>query len=161
MSKEPITKHGYDKLYDELRDLKEVQRVNIAKEINIARSHGDLKENSEYHAAKEKQGFIEKRIVTLSTMLPNLKVIDPFEIDHSKVSFGSTIKILNLDTNKEFIYTIVGSAESDPSKGLISFASPIANSLLGKKVGDEVEITLPNGQCEYEILEVFYKEITF
>lgn len=159
--KEPITQYGYEKLTSELKNLKEVERPNIVKEIDIARSHGDLKENAEYHAAKEKQLFIEARINELSLMLANAQVIDPSSLEHQKVSFGSTVKILNLDNDKTFSYTIVGSIESDPSKGLISFGSPIAKSLIGKSVGDEVSITLPSGETDFEILEISYQEITF
>lgn len=159
--KEPITQYGYEKLTSELKNLKEVERPNIVKEIDIARSHGDLKENAEYHAAKEKQLFIEARINELSLMLANAQVIDPASLEHQKVSFGSTVKILNLDNDKTFSYTIVGSIESDPSKGLISFGSPIAKSLIGKSVGDEVSITLPSGETDFEILEISYQEITF
>ncbi len=159
--KEPITQYGYEKLTSELKNLKEVERPNIVKEIDIARSHGDLKENAEYHAAKEKQLFIEARINELSLMLANAQVIDPSTLEHQKVSFGSTVKILNLDNDKIFSYTIVGSIESDPSRGLISFGSPIAKSLIGKSVGDEVSITLPNGETDFEILEINYQKITF
>ncbi len=159
--KEPITQYGYEKLTSELKNLKEVERPNIVKEIDIARSHGDLKENAEYHAAKEKQLFIEARINELSLMLANAQVIDPSSLEHQKVSFGSTVKILNLDNDKTFSYTIVGSIESDPSRGLISFGSPIAKSLIGKSVGDEVSITLPSGETDFEILEISYQEITF
>lgn len=159
--KEPITQYGYEKLTSELKNLKEVERPNIVKEIDIARSHGDLKENAEYHAAKEKQLFIEARINELSLMLANAQVIDPASLEHQKVSFGSTVKILNLDNDKTFSYTIVGSIESDPSRGLISFGSPIAKSLIGKSVGDEVSITLPSGETDFEILEISYQEITF
>lgn len=161
MSKEPITQHGYEKLCAELKDLKENQRPNIVTEIEVARSHGDLKENAEYHAAKEKQLFIEARINDLSLLLANAQIIDPSTLSHDKVSFGSSVKILNLDTEKVFSYTIVGSIESDPSRGLISFGSPIAKSLIGKKVGDEVSIVLPNGENDFEILEICYKPIEF
>ncbi|WP_104697743.1 MULTISPECIES: transcription elongation factor GreA [unclassified Helicobacter] len=161
MSKEPITQHGYEKLCAELKDLKENQRPNIVAEIEVARSHGDLKENAEYHAAKEKQLFIEARINDLSLLLANAQIIDPSTLAHDKVSFGSSVKILNLDTQKTFSYTIVGSIESDPSKGLISFGSPIAKSLIGKEVGDEVSIVLPSGENDFEILEICYKPIEF
>lgn len=161
MNKEPMTAYGYQVLCDELNNLKEVERSNIVKEIDIARSYGDLKENAEYHAAKDKQLFIEARIAELGEMLLNAQVIDPSELAHDKVSFGSTVKILNLDTDKETTYTIVGGIESDPSRGLISFGSPIAKSLLGKTEGDEVTIRLPNGESEFEILEVCYKPIVF
>lgn len=161
MAKEPITQYGYEKLCAELKDLKEVQRPHIIKEIDIARSHGDLKENAEYHAAKEKQLFIEARINDLSLLLANLQIIDPATLSHEKVSFGSCVKILNLDTEKSFSYTIVGSIESDPTKGLISVGSPIAKSLMGKSVGDEVSIVLPSGECDFEVLEICYKPIEF
>lgn len=161
MNKEPMTSYGYQILCDELKNLKEVERPNIIKEIDIARSYGDLKENAEYHAAKDKQLFIEARIAELGEMLLNAQVIDPSQLNHDKVSFGSTVRILNLDTDKETTYTIVGGIESDPSRGLISFGSPIARSLLGKTQGDEVSITLPSGESDFEILEVCYKPITF
>lgn len=161
MNKEPMSMHGYNKICAELKQLKEVERPNIVKEIDIARGHGDLKENAEYHAAKEKQRFIEARIVDLSEIIANAQVIDPSTLVHNKVSFGSTIKILNLDNDKEFSYTIVGSVESDPAKGLISFGSPIAKSLIGKSKGDAVSIQLPNGESDFEILDIYYKEICF
>ncbi|GHR92338.1 transcription elongation factor GreA [Helicobacter pylori] len=161
MNKEPMSMHGYNKICAELKQLKEVERPNIVKEIDIARGHGDLKENAEYHAAKEKQRFIEARIVDLSEIIANAQVIDPSALVHNKVSFGSTIKILNLDNDKEFSYTIVGSVESDPAKGLISLGSPIAKSLIGKSKGDAVSIQLPNGESDFEILDVYYKEICF
>ncbi len=161
MSKEPMSMHGYNKICAELKQLKEVERPNIVKEIDIARGHGDLKENAEYHAAKEKQRFIEARIVDLSEIIANAQVIDPSVLPHDKVSFGSTIKILNLDNDKEFSYTIVGSVESNPAKGLISFGSPIAKSLIGKSKGDAVSIQLPNGESDFEILDIYYKEICF
>ncbi|RDU60572.1 transcription elongation factor GreA [Helicobacter marmotae] len=156
-----MTNYGYEKLCAELKNLKEVQRPAIVVEIDIARSHGDLKENAEYHAAREKQAFIEARINELGLMLSAAQIIDPASLPHDKVSFGSSVKILNLDTDKEFVYTFVGSMESNPSKGLISVSSPIAKALLGKKKGDEVSITLPSGENEFEILDVFYKAIVF
>ncbi|AFI05390.1 transcription elongation factor GreA [Helicobacter cetorum] len=161
MNKEPMSMHGYNKICAELKQLKEVERPNIVKEIDIARGHGDLKENAEYHAAKEKQRFIEARIVDLSEIIANAQVIDPGTLTHHKVSFGSTVKILNLDNDKEFSYTIVGSVESNPAKGLISFGSPIAKSLIGKSKGDEVSIQLPSGESDFEILDIYYKEICF
>ena len=138
-----------------------MERPRIVVEIDVARSHGDLKENAEYHAAREKQAFIEARINELGLMLANAQIINPATLSHDKVSFGSSVKIVNLDTDKEFIYTLVGSMESNPSKGLISVSSPIAKALMGKAVGDEVSIVLPNGENEFEILEIFYKDIIF
>ncbi|PAF52654.1 transcription elongation factor GreA [Helicobacter sp. 13S00477-4] len=161
MNKEPMSQYGYEKLCAELKNLKEIERPNIVKEIDIARQHGDLKENAEYHAAKEKQLFIEARINDLSETLNNAQVIDPATLPHNKVSFGSTVKILNLENDKEFIYTIVGSVESNPANGLISFGSPIAKSLIGKMKGDEITIKLPGGESDFEILEIYYRKIEF
>ena len=161
MATEPMTNYGYEKIVAELKNLKEVERPRIVVEIDVARSHGDLKENAEFHAAREKQAFIEARINELGLMLANAQIINPATLSHDKVSFGSSVKIVNLDTDKEFIYTLVGSMESNPSKGLISVSSPIAKALMGKAVGDEVSIVLPNGENEFEILEIFYKDIIF
>ena len=158
---EPMTEHGYNEICAKLKQLKEVERPHIVKEIDIARSHGDLKENAEYHAAREKQAFIERRIAELSAILANIKIIDPSAYEHKSVSFGSTVKLIEIDTQKEFEYTIVGSYESNPDKGYISFHSPIAKSIIGKNVGDEVSIKLPRGESEFEIIEIFYREIEF
>ncbi len=156
-----MSAYGYEKICAELKRLKEIERPQIVKEIDRAREHGDLKENAEYHAAKEKQAFIEARINDLSRILANAQVIDPATLSHQKVSFGSTVKILNLDNDKEFSYTIVGSVESDPARGLISFGSPIAKSLMGKSKGDEVTVILPSGENEFEILDIYYKDIDY
>lgn len=161
MSKEAMTQYGYNKICAELKQLKDIERPKNVIEIDTARAHGDLKENAEYHAAREKQRLIESRIAELSSMLSNAQIIDPATLKHDKVSFGSSVKIVNLDTDKEFLYTLVGGIESNPTKGLISVASPIARALMGKVVGEEVSITLPNGENEFEILEIFYKDIDF
>lgn len=156
-----MTEYGYNKLCAELKNLKEVERPYIVKEIDIARSHGDLKENAEYHAAREKQAFIEARIAELGEILANVQLINPASYQHNVVSFGSTITMQNLDDDKKVQYTIVGSYESNPEKGYISFHSPIAKSILGKSVGDEVSVKLPKGESEFEILDITYKEIVF
>ena len=159
--KEPMTEYGYEKLCAELKNLKEVERPHIVKEIDIARAHGDLKENAEYHAAREKQAFIEARIADLSQILANVQIIDPASYEHKSVNFGSTIILQDLESEKKFQYTIVGSYESDPEKGYISFHSPIAKSVIGKNKGDEVSIKLPRGESDFEILDIFYEEIRF
>lgn len=161
MEKEPMTEHGYNEICAKLKNLKEVERPNIVKEIDIARSHGDLKENAEYHAAKEKQAFIEARIAELSEILSKVKIIDPSSYAHNSVSFGSTVVLKDLESDKDYEYTIVGSYESNPEKGYISFHSPIAKSIIGKNKGDEVSIKLPRGECDFEIIDISYKEIEF
>jgi len=158
---EPMTKFGYEKLQAELNSLKQVERPAIVKAIEEAVAMGDLKENAEYHAAKERQSQIDDRLEDISSILINAKIVDPSSLEHSRVSFGSTVLLCDLSTDEELSYTIVGSCESNPSMGLISFSSPVAKALLGKEEGDEVNMVLPGGKREYEVLDVSYKEIVF
>ncbi len=149
----------YRKLSEELEHLKNVERAAIAKVIDEARALGDLKENAEYHAAKDKQGLMEARIVELQDLLARAKVIDPSTLAHERVSFGSTVVLIDHDSDEEVQYTIVGSQESDPSRGLISIQSPMAKALLGKEEGDEVELQLPSGRKRFDVEEVKYVAI--
>jgi transcription elongation factor GreA len=158
---QPMTLFGYNKLQAEVKDLKEVKRPAVVKAIEEALEHGDLKENAEYHAAKEAQKNIDNRLAELADILGNSQIVDPSELEHSRVSFGSTVVVTDLNTDEEFTYTIVGGCESDPDKGLISFNSPLAKQLLGKEEGDEVKVRLPSGEKEFEIDEINYKEIVF
>ena len=161
MQKEPMTAYGYERICRELKELKEVERPQIVREIDIARAHGDLKENAEYHAAKERQLFIEARIGELSEMLARTQVVDPASLKHDKIGFGSTFKVMDIDSERTFEYTVVGASESNPDRGLISFQSPLVRQLLGKEAGDEVHVLMPSGEVDYEVLEVYYKEIRF
>jgi len=154
---ELMTSVGYDILVSELKDLKTNQRPKIVEEIDIARSHGDLKENAEYHAAKEKQSFIDGRISELSALLTKAKIVDPSKLDHSRICFGSTVKIINLDTQKITTYTLSGILESNPDENIIYYNTPIGTQLINKKVGDIAEINLPTGLNELEILDISYK----
>jgi len=149
----------YNKLSEELEQLKNVERAAIAKVIDEARALGDLKENAEYHAAKDRQGLMEARIVELQDLLARAQVIDPAKLAHERVSFGSTVVLLDHATDEEISYTIVGSQESNPSAGLISIQSPMAKALLGKEEGDEVELQLPGGKKRFDVEEVKYVEI--
>ena len=159
--KEPMTKFGFEKLSKELEYLKKEARPQVAIEIETARQLGDLKENAEYHAAREKQAHIERRIAELSDILSRAVVVDPTQHSHDRVAFGSTVYLLDLDTDEEVKYTIVGAPEADPNKGLISFHSPLAKALIGKSTGDEVEVKLPGGEKVYEITKICYENICF
>jgi transcription elongation factor GreA len=156
-----MTLFGYNKLQAEVKDLKEVKRPAVVKAIEEALEHGDLKENAEYHAAKEEQKNIDNRLEELGELLGNSRIVDPSELEHAKVSFGSTVVVCDTDTDEEMTYTIVGGCESNPSIGLISFSSPLAKQLLGHEEGDEFKVKLPNGERELEIIEVRYQEIVF
>ena len=157
MNKEPMTVLGHELLLAELKKLKGSDRPEVIKAIAEARAHGDLKENAEYHAAKEQQGFIEGRIKELEGKLSHVQVIDVTEIDAGgKVIFGSTIRLLDDDTETEIVYRIVGQDEADIKAGLISYTSPIARALISKSEGDAVEFKAPDGDKSYEVIEVSY-----
>ncbi len=154
-----MLKETYNRLSEELEQLKSVERGVIAQVIDEARAQGDLKENAEYHAAKEKQGLMEARIAELTDVVGRAQVVDPSTFAHTRVSFGSTVQLTDQNTDEEICYTIVGGQESNPTKGLISIQSPMARALLGKEEGDEVSLTLPSGKRTYDIEEVSYVEI--
>lgn len=157
MSKVPVTLRGHEMMQAELKKLKSEDRPAVIKAIAEARAHGDLKENAEYHAAKEEQGFIEARIKDFEGKLSHIQVIDVTTIDaRGKVIFGSTVVILDENTEKETTYTIVGEDEADIKSGLISYTSPIARALIGKSEGDEIEFQAPDGLKTFEILNVRY-----
>lgn len=158
MQKEPMTSQDYDKLTQTLNDLKLVQRPKILVAIEEARQLGDLKENAEYHAGKEDQANIDKKIAEFDDLITRVVILDPASFSHDKISFGSTIKLVDVDTDEEITYTIVSSLHSNPEAGLISFHSPLAKQLLGKSEGDEFIATLPGGKKEFEVLEVYFDE---
>jgi len=149
-----MTKEGKQKLEQELENLKTVKRKEVVERIKIARSFGDLSENSEYDSAKEEQAFVEGRITTLENMIRNAKIIEESEMDSGIVSLGKTITFVELPNGDEETYSIVGSAEADPFEGKISNDSPIAKSLLGKKVGDEVTVQTPGGEMNVRIVTI-------
>jgi transcription elongation factor GreA len=155
MSKVPMTKLGEQKLRKELETLKTIERPRIIAAISEARAHGDLKENAEYHAAREQQSFAEGRIKEITSKLSNAQVIDILAIKHSgRVIFGTTVEIVNIDTDVETAYMIVGDDEANIKEKKISISSPIARALIGKSEGDVVSVVVPGGDVEYEILEV-------
>lgn len=153
----PITPEGYQKLQEELGKLLKVDRPKNIKDISEARAHGDLSENAEYHAAKERQSFIEGRIRELQSRLALAEVIDPSRINQSRVAFGAKVKVLDTEANEEHVFTLVGPDEADVKNGKISINSPVGKSLLGKEVGDAVVIRAPAKTMEYEILEINFE----
>ncbi len=159
VQKEPMLRSTYVKLSEELENLKTTKRGVIAAIIDEARAQGDLKENAEYHAAKDEQGLMEARIAELTDVVGRAQVVDPATLAHVRISFGSTIQLTDQNTDEEMTYTIVGRQESNPGKGLISIQSPMAKVLLGKEEGDEVTIVLPSGKKTYDIEKVSYVEI--
>lgn len=158
MSKVPMTVRGAELLRDELKKLKSEDRPRVIQAIAEAREHGDLKENAEYHAAKEQQGFIEGRIKEIEGKLSNIQVIDVTTVDAGgRIVFGSTVELIEEDSNEKKVYKIVGEDEADIKTGMISYTSPIARALIGKNEGDEVSFSAPGGEKHYEVIEVRYE----
>ncbi|MFH1809883.1 MAG: transcription elongation factor GreA [Pseudomonadota bacterium] len=153
----PMTVRGYEALKQELLQLKSVERPRNVADIEEARSHGDLSENAEYHAAKERQGFLAARIGELETKISAAQVIDPTTLSGDRVKFGATVSVLDLDTDEEVTYQIVGEDEANAERGSISIKSPIARALIGKEEGDEVKVQTPKGVRMMEIQTVEYK----
>jgi len=149
----PITPKGVQKLKEELGRLKE-ERPKISREIGVAREHGDLSENAEYHAAKERQGMVEARIKDIEDKLGRAEIIDPSRLSGDKVSFGATVDLSNVDTDEAVTYQIVGAEEANVNEGLISISAPLARALIGRQVGDEVRVKLPAGERCYEIVDI-------
>ena len=157
MDKIPITVKGLENLKSELEDLKNVQRPKVVEAIAEARSHGDLKENAEYHAAKEQQSLIESRVIAINDLIARANVIDVTKIENNgKVIFGATIKLQDLDADKTISYKLVGQDEADIKKNLIFFKSPIGKALIGKDKGEMITVNTPSGEKNFEILKVEY-----
>lgn len=156
---EAMSLDGYDVLVEEFKYLLEEEKPKVAQEKLVAAAQGDRSENADYHAAKEKLRFIDKRLFYLNKMIQNSKIIDPSLHSHTKVSFGSTVRVINIDTDDEEVYTLCGVLESEPENGLISIHSPLAKAMIGKKVGDEFRVKLPKENKEYEIESIEYKNI--
>ncbi len=157
MSKTPMTVYGAEKLRTELNDLKSVQRPRVIQAIAEAREHGDLKENAEYHAAREQQSFIEGRIQEIEGKLSHAQIIDPRTLSGNKVLFSATVELLDLETDTEVTYQIVGEDEANIKEGKISVTSPIARALIGKEVDDVASFQAPGGEKEYEIISVKFE----
>ncbi len=151
-----MTPQGQVRLREELKRLKEIEIPQVIKDIGTAREHGDLKENAEYHAARDRQGMLNARVANIEQSLSRAEVIDPTKITSDKVQFGARLKLTNIDTGEQVAYQIVGPDEADLNQGRISVASPLARALLGHFVGEEVKVTLPAGEREYEILAISY-----
>ncbi len=157
MTKVPMTIRGAEMLREELKKLKSDDRPKVIQAIAEARAHGDLKENAEYHAAKDQQGFIEGRIKEIEAKLSNTQIIDVTAIDaKGRVVFGSTVDLLDVQSDEQSTYKIVGEDEADINAGLISFSSPIARAMIGKNEGDDVSFSAPGGEKQYEVIKVKY-----
>ncbi|MCP5410688.1 MAG: transcription elongation factor GreA [Alphaproteobacteria bacterium] len=156
MEKIPMTAAGFKGLEDELQRLKNVERHEVIKAIAEARAHGDLSENAEYHAAKERQSFIEGRVLELEDQIGRADIIDVSKLSGDSVKFGATVTLVDEDTEEERKFQIVGDVESDAKRGKISLSSPIARALIGKSVGDTVEVAAPGGARSYEIVKVAF-----
>jgi transcription elongation factor GreA len=156
MERIPMTRRGFEQLNDELNHLKSVERPEIIKAIAEAREHGDLSENAEYHAARERQSFIEGRVAELEDKVSRAEVIDVSKIAGSEVKFGATVTLMDDDTDDVQTYQVVGSDEADIRNGLLSITSPLARALIGKTSNDSLEVTTPNGSKAYTITEVKY-----
>lgn len=154
MEKFPMTAEGLKRLEDELRHLKNDERPAVIRAIASAREHGDLSENAEYHAARERQSFIEGRVAELESLISYADVIDPSKLSGSTVKFGATVMLYDEDADEEVTYQIVGSHEADIAKGRLSITSPLARGLIGREVGDSVEVSAPGGAKSYEICEI-------
>lgn len=152
----PMLSEGFNALQAELKQLKTVERPDIVRAIEEARAHGDLSENAEYHAAKERQGLVESRVAELEDQLGRAQVIDPTTLSGDKVVFGATVTLADEDDN-EVVYQIVGSTEADARQGRISYTSPIGRALISRSVGDEVEVMTPSGDKYFEVLKVEFK----
>lgn len=157
ITKIPMTVSGFERLQEELKNLKSVERPKVIEDIAAAREHGDLKENAEYHAAREKQSFVEGRIAELEDKLSRVDVIDPKKISGDTVKFGATVKVVDDETEEESVYQIVGEDEADFANGKLSLSAPISKALIGKNIGDVVEVKTPKGSKSYEVLEIVYK----
>lgn len=157
MQKIPMTKQGYEVLEKELKNLKDKERPSVISAISEAREHGDLSENAEYHAAREKQSFIEGRIAEVEAIISLADVIDPVAVAHETIRFGATVVIADCETDAEKKYQIVGDPEANLEQNKIALSSPLAKSLIGKEEGDVVSVRAPGGNREYEIIEVVYK----
>jgi transcription elongation factor GreA len=157
MEKIPLTSEGLQRLQDELKQLKTVERPNIIKAIAEARDHGDLSENAEYHAARERQSFIEGRVAELEDKISRAEVIDVSKLSGKVIKFGAKVTLSDEDTSEESTYQIVGAEEADINKGRLSITSPLARALIGKQSGDSVEVTTPRGAKSYEIIKVRFR----
>jgi transcription elongation factor GreA len=154
MEKVPMTAAGYNRLQDELKHLKSVARPEVIKAIAEAREHGDLSENAEYHAARERQSFIEGRVMELEDRISRAEIIDTSKLSGDTIKFGATVTLADEDTDEEITYQIVGQDESDIKEGRLSISAPLARSLIGKAEGDQVEVTTPGGSKSYEIVSI-------
>lgn len=157
MDKVPMTAGGLKQLEDELRTLMNVERASVIRAIAEAREHGDLKENAEYHAARERQSFIEGRIVELKGVISHAEVIDPTTFSGDIIRFGAIVMLADVDTDKEITYQLVGEYEANIDQGLLSVSAPLARALIGKTLGDEVTVTTPGGSKGYEVVDVKFK----